>query len=80
MILVKKTPSNVFDKTIYFAIHHAVHIRGLIVGTVVFHTTVIKYVASDLRTPFDFLLTGFHLSPVLPYGAAIPYHIKIERN
>ena len=49
-----------FDKAVYLSIHHAIHITGLEVGTVVLHAAVVEDVATNLATPFDFLLTGFH--------------------
>ncbi len=33
-------------KSVYLAVHHAIYIRCLIVGTVVFHTTVVEDIAS----------------------------------
>lgn len=56
-----QTPSGSFDKAVYLSIHHTIHITGLEVGTVVLHAAVVEDVATNLATPFDFLLTGFHL-------------------
>ena len=49
------------DEIIYLAIHHTIDIGGLVVGTMVFHTTVVEHVATDLGTPFDLFLSRFHL-------------------
>ena len=49
------------DEIIDFTIHHTVDIGCLVIGTMVFHTAVVKDVAADLGTPLDLLLPGFHL-------------------
>ena len=49
------------DETVNLTVHHTVHIRCLPVGTVVFHTTVVKNVAAYLAAPLYLLLAGFYL-------------------
>ena len=50
------------DKLIYLTIHHAIHVGGLVIGTMVFHPSIIEDVASYLTSPFYFLLASLYLS------------------
>ena len=59
--LIRKLHQICFDKRIDIAVHYTVHVRSLVIGTVIFHAAVVEHVATDLRTPFDFLFAGFNL-------------------
>ena len=48
------------DKFINVTVHYGGDIRSLIACSVVFYATVIKDIATDLSSPFDFLLTSFY--------------------
>ena len=48
-------------ESVDLAVHHSVHIRGLVVGAVVFHTTVIKDITSYLASPLYLLLSCLNL-------------------
>ena len=72
MFIVQRSTSLVFvidrefhevslDEIVDFSIHHAINITRLIVGTVVFHTAIIKHVRANLTTPLDFLLASLNL-------------------
>ena len=43
------------DETIYLTIHNAIDISGLVIGTVVFHPSVVKHVTTYLTTPLYLL-------------------------
>ena len=49
------------DKTVYFAIHHAIHIRGLVVGAMVFDALIIKDIGAYLAAPLYLLLASLYL-------------------
>lgn len=42
------------DESVDFAVHHAVHVARLESRAMVFHAAVVKHVASDLASPFNF--------------------------
>ena len=48
------------DKFIDVTVHYGGDIRSLIACSVVFYATVIKDIATDLSSPFDFLLACFY--------------------
>ena len=53
------------DEIVQVAVHYTIYIRGLMIGAVVFYSPVIEYIASNLRTPFNFFLASFHLGLLL---------------
>ena len=50
-----------FNKLINLAVHHALHIAGLVVGAMVFDAAVIEDVGAYLRAPFYLLLACLNL-------------------
>lgn len=50
------------DKAIDFTIHHATHIACLESCAVVFDASVVKHIASDLASPFNFLFARLDFS------------------
>ena len=49
------------DETIYLTIHNAIDISGLVIGTVVFHPSVVKHVTTYLTTPLYLFLSSLNL-------------------
>ena len=49
------------DEFVDISVHNGGDIRGLVACAVVLHAAIIKDVATDLGTPFDFLLTSLDL-------------------
>ncbi len=49
------------EELVDIAIHNTLHIRGLIVGAVIFHAAVVEDIGADLATPFDFHLARLNL-------------------
>ena len=59
--LFRKLHQISFNKRVYIAIHDGIDVRCLIIGTVVLDASVIEDIGAYLASPFDLLLTGFHL-------------------
>ena len=67
------------DKAVNLAVHHAVHISGLVSGAVVLDATVVKHVAAYLATLFYLLLTSLNLClclKALLHGTVVELRFK----
>ena len=45
---------------IYISVHNGIDVRGLVVGSMVFDTSIIEYVRTDLAPPLDLLLSRLY--------------------
>ena len=48
-------------ESVNLAVHHSVHVRGLIVGAVVLYAAVVKDIGAYLAAPFNLLLACLNL-------------------
>ena len=71
------------DKLVDLAVHHAIHIGGLIVGAVVLDTAVVEHIAAYLATPLDLLLSCLNLGLCLQtflHGSVVELTLEQEHG